>query len=169
MEFDWAPRAGPCDPARRRLVAFTTWPAWSTITRCGSPTSSAPRSICPTRRGRSSSREGARLRGCRITPICPFVAEPGSKNKLSKRKLDKYLKNPDFAKLNEHGRDRRRDRVGDHAEATFNPVIVDFYERVGFLPDGDCQLPAAAGLGAGRQDRVLHAPGDDRAVLAANA
>ena len=32
----------------------------------------------------------------------PFVAEPGSKNKLSKRKLDKYLKNPDFAKLAEH-------------------------------------------------------------------
>ena len=27
----------------------------------------------------------------------PFVAEPGSKNKLSKRKLDKYLKNHDFA------------------------------------------------------------------------
>ena len=27
----------------------------------------------------------------------PYVAEPGSKNKLSKRKLDKYLKNRDFA------------------------------------------------------------------------
>ena len=34
----------------------------------------------------------------------PFVAEPGSKNKLSKRKLDKYLKNRDFAQLVEHGR-----------------------------------------------------------------
>ena len=33
----------------------------------------------------------------------PFVAEPGSKNKLSKRKLDKYLKNRDFAQVNEHG------------------------------------------------------------------
>ena len=29
----------------------------------------------------------------------PFVAEPGSRNKLSKRKLDKYLKNKDFAEL----------------------------------------------------------------------
>ena len=34
----------------------------------------------------------------------PFVAEPGSRNKLSKRKLDKYLKNRDFAQLVEHGR-----------------------------------------------------------------
>ncbi|MEX0979383.1 MAG: glutamate--tRNA ligase, partial [Pirellulales bacterium] len=33
----------------------------------------------------------------------PYVAEPGSKNKLSKRKLDKYLKNRDFALVNEHG------------------------------------------------------------------
>ena len=33
----------------------------------------------------------------------PYVAEPGSKTKLSKRKLDKYLKNRDFARLMEHG------------------------------------------------------------------
>ena len=65
----------------------------------------------------------------------PYVAEPGSKNKLSKRKLDKYLKHPDFAKLNEHGA-RIASRIGlDVAPETFNPVIVDFYEQVGFLPD----------------------------------
>jgi glutamyl/glutaminyl-tRNA synthetase len=34
----------------------------------------------------------------------PFVAEPGSKNKLSKRKIGQYLKNPDFKKVYEHGR-----------------------------------------------------------------
>src|SRR6516225_5094551 len=34
----------------------------------------------------------------------PFVAEPGSKNKLSKRKLDQYLKNADFKKMMEQGR-----------------------------------------------------------------
>ncbi|MEM9187327.1 MAG: glutamate--tRNA ligase [Planctomycetota bacterium] len=65
----------------------------------------------------------------------PFVAEPGSKNKLSKRKLDKYLKNRDFAALNEHGqRIARRIGLGVAAE-TFNPVIVDFYDQVGYLPD----------------------------------
>src|SRR5438874_12239205 len=34
----------------------------------------------------------------------PYVAEPGSKNKLSKRKIAQYLKNPDFKKLYEHGK-----------------------------------------------------------------
>lgn len=65
----------------------------------------------------------------------PFVAEPGSKTKLSKRKLDKYLKNRDFAQLMEHGQSiARRMRLTVDAE-TFNPVIVDFYEQVGYLPE----------------------------------
>ena len=59
----------------------------------------------------------------------PVVAEPGSKTKLSKRKLDKYLKNPEFAELYEHGK-----RIAEHLKLevtpeTFNPVIVDFYRR----------------------------------------
>ncbi len=33
----------------------------------------------------------------------PFVAEPGSKNKLSKRKIAQYLNNSDFKKVYEHG------------------------------------------------------------------
>ena len=65
----------------------------------------------------------------------PYVAEPGSSNKLSKRKLDKYLKNPDFKKLYDHGL-RIAAAIG-HATSgeTFNPVIVDFYRTVGYLPD----------------------------------
>ncbi|MCA9240690.1 MAG: glutamate--tRNA ligase [Planctomycetales bacterium] len=65
----------------------------------------------------------------------PFVAEPGSKNKLSKRKLDKYLKNRDFAQLNEHGERIARLLGLETSADTFNPVIVDFYEQVGYLPD----------------------------------
>jgi glutamyl-tRNA synthetase len=65
----------------------------------------------------------------------PYVAEPGSKTKLSKRKLDKYLKNREFAQLMEHGQSIAR-RLGLTVNAeTFNPVIVDFYEQVGYLPD----------------------------------
>ena len=65
----------------------------------------------------------------------PFVAEPGSKTKLSKRKLEKYLKNRDFKALNDIGQ-RIANAVGLETSAdTFNPVIVDFYEQVGFLPD----------------------------------
>lgn len=65
----------------------------------------------------------------------PCVAEPGSKNKLSKRKLDKYLKNRDFAKLIKHGQSIA-DRLQIKTDPdTFNPVIVDFYELIGYLPD----------------------------------
>jgi glutamyl-tRNA synthetase len=65
----------------------------------------------------------------------PFVAEPGSKNKLSKRKIAQYLKNPDFKRVYEHGKGIA-DRLGlTTAAETFNPVIVDFYKQVGYLPD----------------------------------
>jgi glutamyl-tRNA synthetase len=65
----------------------------------------------------------------------PYVAEPGSKNKLSKRKIPQYLKNPDFKRVYEHGKSVA-DRLGLTTTAeTFNPVIVDFYEQVGYLPD----------------------------------
>ncbi|NOZ40771.1 MAG: glutamate--tRNA ligase [Planctomycetes bacterium] len=65
----------------------------------------------------------------------PYVAEPGSKNKLSKRKLEKYLKNRDFAQLKKHG-ETIADRLNMQVDPdTFNPVIVDFYEQIGYLPD----------------------------------
>jgi glutamyl-tRNA synthetase len=62
------------------------------------------------------------------------VAEPGSRTKLSKRKLEKYLKNQDFKQVMEHGL-KIAERIGLSPEAdTFNPVIVDFYREVGYLP-----------------------------------
>lgn len=65
----------------------------------------------------------------------PFVAEPGSKNKLSKRKIAQYLKNPDFKKIYEHGK-AIADRLGFATTAeSFNPVLVEFYEQVGYLPE----------------------------------
>jgi len=54
---------------------------------------------------------------------------------LSKRKLDKYLKNRDFAQLKKQG-DSIAERLGIEIESeTFNPVIVDFYQQIGYLPD----------------------------------
>ncbi len=65
----------------------------------------------------------------------PYVAEPGSPQKLSKRKIAQYLKNPEFKRLYDHGAEIAK-RIGHEAkEDTFNPVIVDFYREVGFLPD----------------------------------
>jgi glutamyl-tRNA synthetase len=65
----------------------------------------------------------------------PYVAEPGSKRKLSKRKLDAYLKNPDFAKVHQHGTEIAAALGLAITPETFNPVVVDFYEQVGYLPD----------------------------------
>jgi len=84
----------------------------------------------------------------------PYVAAPGSREKLSKRKIGAYLKNPDFKKVYDHGRrvfeaaggtigSTRSDMnlsigesltIPDYSE-TFNPVIVDFYREVGYLPE----------------------------------
>ncbi|MEM7453458.1 MAG: glutamate--tRNA ligase [Planctomycetota bacterium] len=65
----------------------------------------------------------------------PFVAEPGSKNKLSKRKIEKYLKNRDFNSLYQSGA-AIAGRIGLETDpATFNPVLVEFYREIGFLPD----------------------------------
>ena len=64
----------------------------------------------------------------------PFVAEPGSKNKLSKRKIAQYLNNQDFKKVYDHGKGIA-DQIGLKTEPeSFNPVLVDFYEKVGYLP-----------------------------------
>jgi glutamyl-tRNA synthetase len=65
----------------------------------------------------------------------PYVAEPGSARKLSKRKLDAYLKNPDFAKVHQHGTSVAAALCLATSPETFNPVIVDFYEQVGYLPE----------------------------------
>jgi glutamyl-tRNA synthetase len=65
----------------------------------------------------------------------PYVAEPGSKNKLSKRKIAQYLKNADFKKVYEHGQGIAAALGLTTSAETFNPVIVDFYEQVGYLPD----------------------------------
>ena len=84
----------------------------------------------------------------------PFVAEPGSRNKLSKRKLDQYLKNKGFAALMEHGQ-----QVADRlhlatSRDTFNPVITDFYRQVGYLPEALINYLAL--LGWSLDDKTEH-------------
>ena len=65
----------------------------------------------------------------------PSVAAPGSKSKLSKRKIEQYFSNKDFKNLFDDGA-AVADQIGlDHSPLTFNPVLVEFYEKTGFLPD----------------------------------
>ena len=65
----------------------------------------------------------------------PYVAEPGSAEKLSKRKLSAYLKHPDFKKLHEHGAAIMAALDTPVSSDTFNPVGVDFYRVVGYRPE----------------------------------
>jgi glutamyl-tRNA synthetase len=65
----------------------------------------------------------------------PYVAEPGSQTKLSKRKIAQYLKQPDFKRLYDHALDIATKIGHPTAPETFNPVVVDFYRVAGYLPD----------------------------------
>ena len=84
----------------------------------------------------------------------PFVAEPGSKNKLSKRKLDKYLKNHDFAQMVEHGRAVLAALGRTPSPEQLNPVMVEFYESVGYLPEAVVNYLAL--LGWSLDDKTEH-------------
>lgn len=65
----------------------------------------------------------------------PYVAEPGGTSKLSKRKLDQYLKQKDFASLNAHGASIAKAMNLETTKEAFNPVVTDFYQSIGFLPE----------------------------------
>ena len=66
----------------------------------------------------------------------PYVAAPGTKEKMSKRKIDKYRTNPQFQKLFELG-DQVLSRLGIDAKSdALSPVMIDYYRQVGFLPGG---------------------------------
>jgi glutamyl-tRNA synthetase len=67
----------------------------------------------------------------------PFVAAPGTKEKLSKRdkKIEKYRKMPQFKKMFDAA-NRVFPRIGLGSSETLNPVMVEYYEQIGYLPEG---------------------------------
>ena len=84
----------------------------------------------------------------------PYVAEPGSKSKLSKRKIPKYLKNPDFKKLYDHGVGIAN-QVGIELDPdSFNPVLVDFIAKSATCPRRS-STTCSLGMVARRQDGRL--------------
>ncbi len=74
----------------------------------------------------------------------PYVAEPGGTAKLSKRKLDQYLKQKDFAALNEHGATIARKLQLATSKEAFNPVVTDFYQIDGILAVCHLELSVAS-------------------------
>ncbi len=63
----------------------------------------------------------------------PYVAAPGSKEKLSKRKIEQYRKNPQFKRLFEKA-DEIFPQIGLTGSAALDPVMVEYYEKIGYLP-----------------------------------
>ena len=81
----------------------------------------------------------------------PFVTAPGTTRKLSKRDLKKYRENPKFRKMFEAA-DHVFPQIGLGSSETLNPVMVEYYERIGFLPQA--VLNALARLGWSLDDRT---------------
>ncbi len=63
----------------------------------------------------------------------PFVTAPGTTKKLSKREIKKYRENPKFRKMFEDA-DQVFPQIGLGNSETLNPVMVEYYEKIGFLP-----------------------------------
>jgi len=84
----------------------------------------------------------------------PYVTAPLSKAKLSKRKLAEYCKNRDFAKLLRHGEEIAQAIGRQTTPELFNPVIVDFYRQVGYLPEAIINYLAL--LGWSLDDKTEH-------------
>lgn len=81
----------------------------------------------------------------------PFVTAPGSTKKLSKRDLDKYRNSPQFKRMFERA-DVVFPRLRLGSSDTLNPVMVEYYERIGYLPQA--VLNALARLGWSLDDKT---------------
>jgi glutamyl-tRNA synthetase len=81
----------------------------------------------------------------------PFVAAPGTTKKLSKRELGKYRTNPQFKRMFDVA-DSVLPALGMKSDESMNPVMVAFYEQVGFLPEAI--LNALARLGWSLDDKT---------------
>ncbi len=81
----------------------------------------------------------------------PYVAAPATTKKLSKREIGKYRSNPQFKKLFDMG-DAVLPKLGLAVSEALNPVMVEFYEQMGFLPEA--VLNALSRLGWSLDDKT---------------
>ena len=81
----------------------------------------------------------------------PFVTAPGTSRKLSKRDLAKYRGNKSFKRLFDAAGDRLP-KLGLDLGEDLNPVMVRFYEEMGYLPEA--LLNALARLGWSLDDHT---------------
>ncbi|MFM7059519.1 MAG: glutamate--tRNA ligase [Planctomycetota bacterium] len=85
----------------------------------------------------------------------PYVAAPGGREKISKRKIAQYRKNPQFKRLFEIG-DTILTRLGFDASAdALSPVMVAYYQQTGFIPAGVLNALVRLGWSFDDQTEIL--------------
>ena len=65
----------------------------------------------------------------------PFITAPGSTKKLSKRDVEKLRNSPQLKKMFDRA-DEVFPQLGIGDSKSLNPVMVEYYERMGYLPTG---------------------------------
>jgi glutamyl-tRNA synthetase len=81
----------------------------------------------------------------------PFITSPGSTKKLSKRDVDKLRNSPQLKKMFDRA-DEIFPQLGLGDSKSLNPVMVEYYERMGYLPAGI--LNALSRLGWSLDDKT---------------
>ncbi len=81
----------------------------------------------------------------------PFITAPGSTKKLSKRDVDKLRNSPQLKKMFDRA-DEIFPQLGLGDSKTLNPVMVEYYEKLGYLPAGI--LNALSRLGWSLDDKT---------------
>lgn len=91
---------------------------------------------------------------CNPMPVfahIPFITAPGSTKKLSKRDVDKLRNNAQMKKMFDRA-DEVLPQLGLGDSKTLNPVMVEYYDRMGYLPAGI--LNALSRLGWSLDDKT---------------
>jgi glutamyl-tRNA synthetase len=81
----------------------------------------------------------------------PFITAPGTKRKLSKRDLSRYRNNPHFRRMFQRA-DQVFPVLGLGDSELLNPVMVEYYERIGYLPEA--MINALSRLGWSLDDKT---------------
>jgi glutamyl-tRNA synthetase len=87
----------------------------------------------------------------------PFITAPGSTKKLSKRDLDKLRQSPQLKKLFERA-DAVFPRLGLGNSTTLSPLMVEYYERLGYLPEAVLNTLARLGWSLDDKTEIMSLP-----------
>ena len=84
----------------------------------------------------------------------PYVAAPGTREKMSKRHIDRYRQSAGFKQMLEHG-GQIFALLGIAAEAAPNPVMVEFYRTLGYLPEALVNYLARLGWSLDERSEII--------------